>query len=144
MSLPADESQFMPVSSKSRQRTDAKRTSRLMRLSASVLAPLSQRPVESVACAVFAALMTGILLNALALQSARHPSPLFGTQISISPSAARVEVPKPVRRPVSISAAPAAAAPSAPPVAIATRPVAASHEAEPVSAKAPDAIGDML
>jgi hypothetical protein len=144
MSLPADESHFMPARSKSRQRADAKRRSALLRLSAGILARLSQRPAESAACAVFAALMTGILLNALALQSARHPSPLFGTPISIAPSAAPAEMPKPVPRPVAISAAPAISAPATPPVAVAPRPVAAPHDAEPASAKAPDAIGDML
>jgi hypothetical protein len=115
-----------------------------MRLSAGLVAPLSQRPVESAACAVFAALMTGVLLNALALQSARHPSPLFGTQVTVSPIAAPAEMPKPVPRPVPISPAPAVSAPAAPPVAIAIRPIAAPHDAEPLPAKVPDAIGDML
>jgi hypothetical protein len=144
MSLPADESQFMPASSKSRPRADAKAASRLVRLSAAILGPMSQRPVESAACAVFAALMTGILLNALALQSARHPSPLFGTQVTVSPIAAPTEMPKPVPRPLAIGAAPAATAPAAPPVAIATRPITAPHDAEPGPAKTADAIGDML
>jgi hypothetical protein len=114
-----------------------------MRLSAGALAPFAQRPVESAACAVFAALMTGILLNALALQSARHPSPLFGTPVSIVP-AAPAEMRKPVPRPVPISAAPAPAAPATPPVAILPRPAAAPHDAQPAATKAPDAIGDML
>jgi hypothetical protein len=100
-----------------------------MRLSAGALAPFAQRPVESAACAVFAALMTGILLNALALQSARHPSPLFGTPVSIVP-AGPAEMPKPV--------------PATPPVAILPRPAAAPHDAQPAATKAPDAIGDML
>jgi hypothetical protein len=114
-----------------------------MRLSAGALAPFAQRPVESAACAVFAALMTGILLNALALQSARHPSPLFGTPVSIVP-AGPAEMPKPVPRAVPIRAAPAPAAPATPPVAILPRPAAAPHDAQPAATKAPDAIGDML
>jgi hypothetical protein len=114
-----------------------------MRLPARLLAPLAQHPVESVACAVFAALMTGLVLNALALQSARHPSPLLGMPITLSPSAAPAETPKPVPRPVAISAAPAATQ-SAPPVAIPSRPVAVPRDAEPASTKAADPIGDML
>jgi hypothetical protein len=140
MYLSADESRFMPSASKSRPRTLAKETPAVMRLPVRLLAPFAQRPGASVACAVFAALMTGILLNALAFQNARHPSPLFGTPIMIAPQA---EAPKPVPRPVSISAAPAAGAPSIP-VAIPTRPVATPRDAEPAPTKAPDAIGDML
>jgi hypothetical protein len=112
-------------------------------LPARLLAPLAERPVESVACAVFAALMTGIVLNALALQSARHPSPLFGTPITLAPAAAPAEMPKPVPRPVAISAAPAAMQ-SAPPAAVPMRPVALPRDAEPATAKAADPIGDML
>jgi hypothetical protein len=111
-----------------------------MRLPARLLAPLAQRPVESVACAVFAALITGILLNALALQSARHPSPLFGTPITLAPQA---EAPRPVARPLSLGAVPSAGAPSLPPVAIPTRPVAVPRDAEPGGSPS-DAIGDML
>jgi hypothetical protein len=140
MYLSADESRFMPTVSKSRPRSVAKQGPAVMRLPMRLLAPFAQRPAASVACAVFAALMTGILLNALAFQNARHPSPLFGTPIMIAPQA---EAPKPVPRPVSISAAPAAGAPSTP-VAIPTRPVAIPRDAEPALTKAPDAIGDML
>jgi hypothetical protein len=111
-----------------------------MRLPVRLLAPFAQRPAASVACAVFAALMTGILLNALAFQNARHPSPLFGTPIMI---ATQSEAPKPVPRPLSISAAPAASAPLAP-VAIPTRPVATPRDAEPAPTKPADPIGDML
>jgi hypothetical protein len=129
----------MPARSKSSQRADAKRAPAAIRLPARLLAPLAERPVESVACAVFAALMTGIVLNALALQSARHTSPLFGTPITLAPA----EMPKPVPRPVAISAAPAAMQP-APPVAVPMRPVALPRDAEPATAKAADPIGDML
>jgi hypothetical protein len=133
----------MPARSKSPQRADAKRAPAAIRLPARLLAPLAERPVESVACAVFAALMTGIVLNALALQSARHPSPLFGTPITLAPAAAPAEMPKPVPRPVAISAAPAATQP-APPVAVPMRQVALPRDAEPATAKAADPIGDML
>ena len=128
----------MPAGPKSRKRADTKRTG-TARLPARLLALLAQRPIESGACAVFAALLTGILLNALALQNARHPSPLFGTPLSLAPA----DAPKPVPRPVSISAPPAATQ-SAPPVAIPTRPVAAPRDVEAAPAKPADAIGDML
>jgi hypothetical protein len=130
----------MPAVSRSRPRADAKRPPALVRLPARLLAPFAQRPAGSAACAVFAALMTGILLNALAFQNVRHPSPLFGTPITIAPQA---EAPKPAPRPISIGTAPAANAPAAP-VAIPTRPVAIPRDAEPLPTKAPDAIGDML
>src|SRR5436305_4108924 len=141
MPVSANESHLMPVSLKLRQRTDAKRVGLAARLPARLLAAFAQRPAESVACSVFAALMTGILLNALALQNARHPSPLFGAQITFPPQA---DAPKPVPRPIAINAAPAAIAPSTQSVAIPTRPIAAPRDAEPAATKAPDAIGDML
>ena len=128
----------MPVSSKSRQRADARRGPAVLRLSARLLAPFAQRPAESIAGAVFAALLTGIVLNALAFQHARHPSPLFGTPLALPPPA---DAPKAVPRPLAISAP---AAPSAQPVAIPTRPVAVPHDGELSSAKAPDAIGELL
>ena len=131
----------MPAVASPRQLTDAKKAASVLRLRARLFGALAERPVESGAAAVFAALMTGFLINALAFQNARHPSPLFGTPISISPQA---EMPRPVPRPVSITAAPAASAPSIPPLAIPTRPVATQRDAEPASTKVPDAIGDML
>jgi hypothetical protein len=135
----------MPAASNSRQRADAKKSLAVTRLHTRLVGALAQRPVESVAAAVFAALMTGLLLNALALQSARHPSPLFAPPISLSPSAAAsTEAPRPVPRPAAISSAPAAATTSTPPLAIPTRSVAAPHDAETAPTKAPDAIGEML
>jgi hypothetical protein len=129
----------MPARSKLRQLAGARRMPAVLRLSARLLTSFAQRPVESVACAVFVALMTGIVLNALALQSARHPSPLFGMPITLSPA----EMPKPVPRPITITAAPATTQPT-PPIAIPTRPVAIPHEAEPAATKAADPIADML
>ena len=131
----------MPAVPKSRQRGEAKRVGLAQRLPARLLAPFAERPTESVAGAIFAALMTGIIINAVALQNARHPSPLFGTSIAILPQA---EAPKPVPRPAVLSAAPAANAPSPPAVAIPARPVATPRDAEPAPAKAADSIGDML
>src|SRR5258708_30655465 len=39
-------------------------------------------PATTIAGASFAALMTGIALNALGLQKVRHPAPLFGSDVS--------------------------------------------------------------
>lgn len=128
----------MPAGRKSRPRADAKRAG-AARLPARLFAPLAQRPIESGACAVFAALLTGIVLNALALQNARHPSPLFGTPVTLVPA----EAPRPVRRPISIGAPPAAT-PSTPSIAGPTRPLAAPHDAEAPLTKPADAIADML
>jgi hypothetical protein len=129
----------------SRQR-QAKKVSIAARLRSRVFTTLADRPVESAAGAVFAALMTGVLLNALVLQSARHPSPLFGApaNIVLAPSAGPApEMPKPVPRPAAISAAPAPLAP-APGPAIVARPVAPAHDAETATAKNVDGIGDTL
>ena len=128
----------MPAGRKSRPRADTKRAG-AARLPARLLAPLAQRPIESGACAVFAALLTGIVLNALALQNARHPSPLFGTPVMLVPA----EAPRPVSRPISIGAPPAAT-PATPAAAVPTRPVAALRDAEATLTKPADAIGDML
>ena len=131
----------MPMSSRSRQRAGAKRRPAVLRLSARVLAALAQRAPESIACAIFAALLAGILLNALTLQNARHPSPLFGAPIAIAP---QPDAPKPVPRPVSMSAGPSPIAPSAQPVAIPARSIGTPGDVEPLSTKAPDGIGEML
>jgi Putative peptidoglycan binding domain len=128
----------MPAGPKSRKRADTKPAG-AARLPARLLAPLAQRPIESGCCAVFAALLTGILLNALALQNARHPSPLFGTPVSL----VLAEAPRPVPRPVPTSASPAPTQPTLP-IAIPTRPVAIPRDAEAAPTKAADAIGDML
>jgi hypothetical protein len=135
----------MPAASNSHQRADAKKSVAVTRLHTRVAGALAQRPVESVAAAVFAALMTGLLLNALALQNARHPSPLFAPPISLPPSAAAsAEAPRPVPRPAAISAAPAAAATPTAPLTIPMRSVGTPRDAEATSTKAPDAIGEML
>jgi Putative peptidoglycan binding domain len=128
----------MPAAGKSRARADAKKTA-ATRLHARLFGALAQRPIESFGAAVFAALMTGVLLNALALQNARHPSPLFGTPIRLTQSPP-IDAPKPVPRPVALTASPSVP----PPVAIPTRPVALPQEAEPHSAKASDPIGQII
>lgn len=129
----------------SRQR-EAKNATITARLRSRVFVALADRPVESAAGAVFAALMTGVLLNALVLQSARHPSPLFGAPagVSVARSAdAAAEMPKPVPRPLAISAAPPPPSPAPAPTTVA-RPVSTPHETEAATTKNTDGIGDIL
>ncbi len=129
----------MPAAAKSRTRADAKKTA-APRLHARMFGALAQRPIESFGAAVFAALITGVLLNALALQNARHPSPLFGTPIRLTQSKA-VDAPKPVPRPLALTTA---APPVPAPIAIPARPVAIPQEAEPSSSKPTDPIGQII
>ena len=132
----------MPAIANSRRRAGATKSASVTRLQARLLGALARRPIESLAAAIFAALMTGILLNALALQNARHPSPLFGTPITVAP---QLEAPQPIRRPASVGAAPAVTAPSTPAVLIPMHPVAVPHDAEPQAAPAAaDPIGQIL
>jgi len=130
----------MPAIANSRQRADAMKSASPRRLHARLFGALAERPIESFAAAIFTALMTGVLFNALIFQNARHPSPLFGTPITLVP---QVETPKPIPRPASISAAPTANEPASP-GAIPARPVAIPHDAEPPATKAADPIGQML
>ena len=135
----------MPAVAKSRARTDAKKSAATRRLHARLFDALAQRPAEAFAAALFAALMTGVVLNAIAFQNVRHPSPLFGTPISLSP-ATPVETPKPVPRPLAISAAPAPVPSSVPaaPIAIPTRPVTLPQDVEAPPAKPADPIGQII
>jgi hypothetical protein len=52
------------------------------------LAPFMRRPGRTVACAVCTALLTGIGVNALFFQTARHPAPIFGAPASVRAKAA--------------------------------------------------------
>jgi hypothetical protein len=116
------------------------------RLRTRIFNALADRPVESAAGAVFAALMTGVLLNALVLQSARHPSPLFSgpASASVIPSASpAAEMPKPIPRPAAISAAPVPPPPASA-IPVMARPVVPPHDAETATTKSADGIGDML
>lgn len=74
-------------------------------MTALAIARIRHRPLAVAACAAFAALMTGGLVNALFLQTQRHPAPLFRT----------APAPAPVAHPVAPAPKVEAAAPKAEP-----------------------------
>jgi hypothetical protein len=61
------------------------------RVASGLLRQFWVRPGTTIAGASFAALMTGIALNALVLQKVRHPAPLFGSAAVHSPAAPAAE-----------------------------------------------------
>ncbi len=61
------------------------------RVANGLLRHLRVRPGTTIAGAAFAALMTGIALNALVLQKVRHPAPLFGAAAVHAPAAPAAE-----------------------------------------------------
>jgi hypothetical protein len=83
---------------------------------------VSAHPGRTVACAAFAAVLTGIVLNATLFQRGRHPAPLFTTAATVTPKVPAVPVPTP--RPVNMASSeavtPPAAMPSSPPAAPST------------------------
>ena len=88
---------------------------------------LLQSPKDVVAGALAAAAIVAILVNALFLQAGRHPSPMFGTVVTLpppAPVAAANPLPRP--RPVEAAARPADP-PASPPV-----------EAKPIEARSAD------
>ena len=88
---------------------------------------LLQSPKDVVAGALAAAAIAAILVNALFLQAGRHPSPMFGTVVTLpppAPVAAASPLPRP--RPVEAAARPADP-PASPPV-----------EAKPIEARSAD------
>jgi hypothetical protein len=133
-----------------------------------VLGRVFARPGVIVAGATFAAVMTGIVANALLLQKGHHPSPLFSPAppeaTAAAPSAPTVPLPPPApRQAVAADPAPPAAteppvqadiapAPAAAPAAIHTTKKPMAHTAVPhaaVTHKAPapvhqDLIGQLL
>ncbi|MBL8589243.1 MAG: peptidoglycan-binding protein [Methylobacteriaceae bacterium] len=88
-------------------------------MTAIVLQRLRNRPLTTVACAAFAALITGGVVNALFLQTHRHPAPLFRTAPAVAPKA---------------QAAASQAAPTAAPPAPAQPRVAATPPPRPAEA----------
>ena len=96
---------------------------------ASALRRLSATPARGYAAAALAAALVGIVVNALALQHARHPAPFF------------------VRTP-TVAAAPASIPAAAPAQAAATEttgaPAAPTPPARPTQLGGDDAIADML
>ncbi|MDB5649450.1 MAG: Peptidoglycan-binding domain 1 protein [Hyphomicrobiales bacterium] len=99
------------------------------------MAPLARRPGQTIVCAVFTAVLTGILANAMFFQTARHPAPIFGGPV--------------VARPLAVAPVPAqpqAAATSAVPVPV-PRPVEFTPVGAPIhdsSEPAKDQIGNLL
>ena len=103
-----------------------------------------RRPGRTLISVVGAGLVTGIILNAVMFQTARHPAPLFGPVASVAKQA---PPPMPAPRPASIAAAPAPQAPAPTPR---VEPVAQqARMAEPAAAPAPvsskkDPIGALI
>jgi hypothetical protein len=131
---------------------------------ATVLSRFFARPSIVVAGATFAAIMTGIVANALLLQKGHHPSPLFSPAVTRTEAPPAVvfapPTPTPVPRTIVESPAPAPvaapadeapvtpkpAAPATPTRKAATKPApeAARPAHKPVSAPHRDAIGDLI
>jgi hypothetical protein len=66
---------------------------------------LLHSPKDMLAGALAIAAIGAILTNALFLQAGRHPSPMFGSVVTLPPSAPAVVLPRP--RPVELAARPA-------------------------------------
>jgi hypothetical protein len=92
---------------------------------------LLRSPKDAVAGALAAAVVVAILVNALFLQAGRHPSPMFGTVVTLPPPAP-VAAANPLPRPRPVEAAARSVDPPAPPPA----------EAKPVEAKTTDKSAD--
>ena len=101
-----------------------------LRVARAVLMWLLSLPARSIAGAALAAVLVGIVVNALALQKERHPAPLFSSKPAPSAPAAAPPAPQsamtppsaqdagavavhPPTRPVNLGAAPDAPAPTA-------------------------------
>jgi len=67
-----------------------------------VLRILLHSPKDMLAGALAVATIVAILTNALFLQAGRHPSPMFGSVVTLPPPAAAVVLPRP--RPVELAA----------------------------------------
>jgi hypothetical protein len=79
-------------------------------LIAAALKRLVATPARGYAAAALTAALVGIVVNALALQHARHPAPFFAH----APAAAAVPAPTPPQAPAQVSAPAAAETPAAP------------------------------
>jgi hypothetical protein len=97
---------------------------------------LTQRPLRTICGATFAAVITGIIVNALVLQRGPHPAPLF---TRASDMARTVSVPVPPSRPAefagSTSDTPTAAIPAPVPAPAPSRPAASPRDSgDPLAA----------
>lgn len=112
-----------------------------------MLAVLIARPGATIACAAFAALMTGIAVNALLLQKGRHPAPLFSVKPALQQAAPATApaVVQPKAPPADDDDAPAPAQPKSVAPSPPVRP-AALAEAKPAAKPEPksDSIGALL
>jgi len=99
--------------------------------------------VRGYAVAALAAVMAGIIVNALTLQHARHPSPFFAAKPRLTSVAVKnpMEPPPPPTSSSSLVSEPPPAAPPAPP----PRPLGLRATNEPVSpARTADPIADLI
>jgi hypothetical protein len=107
---------------------------------------LLHSPKDIVAGALAAAAVVAIITNALFLQAGRHPSPMFGSVITLPPPAPSVAAASPLPRPRPVEAA----ARSAEPAPVETKPVEAKPaevkpaEAKPVEAKSVDPMTNLV
>jgi hypothetical protein len=76
-----------------------------------VMRMLLHSPKDTVAGLLAAAAICAILANALFLQAGRHPSPMFGSVVTLPAPQAAVVSPLPRPRPVELTARPAEAEP---------------------------------
>jgi hypothetical protein len=107
--------------------------------------------LTGIVSAGFAAIMVGIVLNAMVFQKGRHPAPLFGAAL-VDGAMARPAPPPPVRLQAAAPAQPqvgadpadAEPAPAPAPVAHPAHAQPAAHAAAPVHAKPVDRIAQLL
>jgi Putative peptidoglycan binding domain len=106
-----------------------------------VMRMLLHSPKDIVAGALAAAAVVAIITNALFLQAGRHPSPMFGSVITLPPPAPNVAAASPLPRPRPVEAAARPAEPAtAEPRSIELK----SAEAKPVEAKSSDPMTSLV
>jgi type IV secretory pathway VirB10-like protein len=99
-----------------------------------------RRPAVVLGCAILVAALAAVALNALAWQSARHPSPLFPRKAEPERRLAAAPTPLPPARPPEVRAPAAVTTPAAPPPAATPNPPAPP----PKPAASRDPIGDLI
>ena len=104
-------------------------------LIAAALKRLVATPARGYAAAALTAALVGIVVNALALQHARHPAPFFAH----APAVAAVPAPTPPQAPAQVSAPAAAETPAAP-----TPPTRPAQFGAAAASGGDDAIADVL